>query len=440
MNEEKLLKHIATYSVILMMSVVTFSVGIKYPKESISYASEVTKAPTPTIMLNSVPVIQENIMNNSGKEMIGGEGLYNLPQLISKDLREQLGDNFIAISKPEKLSDNYNFTLEDLSVDRKIIIRIKGIENNSISAMDIHRVYQDHYHYGSIATTIPTPVVSQEDEITISEEEILSQGAIPSTAILSTHEPEPKPEDAVTNFNMEYITTADGTVELVLSINLIKTYAYILDEDENYFFISFVNPHEIYDKIIVLDAGHGGNDSGTSSNQRDYLEKTINLDMTLKLYDYLKENTDIKVYMTRTTDRKLTLSQRVNLANDVEADLFLSIHCNANLSKGINGTEVLYNDKQNTWDSFNSKQFAMICQEELVRAIGLKDRGIVARSQDVHIIGESKVPVALVEVAFMSNTNDMNFLKKDENRTNAAKGLYQAVLKALEKQKEINGM
>lgn len=435
MNEEKLLKHIATYSLILMICVVTLSVGIKYPTESISYASEITIAPTSTVSMNSSPDVLENEKGGNVKEKDEDDVCSDLLKVISKELREQLGDNFIAISKPSQLDTNYTFTLEDLSVDRKIIVRITGIAANSILANDIHRVYYDNYHNGAITTMVP-----MQEEIAIEDEaEFISQEVSTSIELTTTPTPISELEDAVTNLAVKYTTLADGTIEVELTMDLIKTYAYILDEDENYFFISFVNPHDVYDRIVVLDAGHGGNDSGTCSSDSKYLEKTMNLDMMLKLNEYLGENEDIKVYMTRTTDRKLTLNQRVNLANDVEADLFLSIHCNANLSKSINGTEVLYNDKQNDWNGFNSKKFAMICQEELVRAIGLENRGIVARSQDVHIIGESKVPVALVEVAFMSNKNDMNFLKEEDNRTNAAKGLYQAILRALDmKEQETN--
>ena len=443
MNEEKILKHVAIYSLILMICVVIFSVGIKYPTESISYASEITKAPTPTIMMKTVQVEQKMEKEEIVKNTVEEDVYSKLPNTISKEMIEQLGDNFIAISKPETLDTDYTFTLEEFSVDRSIKIRITGIATNSILENDVHRVYYNNYHCGTIASVSPVPsVVPEEDEIEENIESVAQTDEQPNKFLeetpIETLTPTPEPKDLVTNLEVEYTTLDDGTIEVTLTMDLIKTYAYILDEDENYFLISFVNPHDIYDKIVVLDAGHGGNDSGTYSSDFKYLEKTMNLDMMLKLSDLLSENEEIKVYLTRTTDRKLTLNQRVNLANDVEADLFLSIHCNANLSKKINGTEVLYNDKQNSWNGFNSKEFARICQDELVSAIGLKDRGLVPRSHDVHIIGEAKVPVALVEVAFMSNKGDMNFLKEEDNRAKAAQGLYTAIIRALEiKEQEV---
>ena len=68
----------------------------------------------------------------------------------------------------------------------------------------------------------------------------------------------------------------------------------------------------------------------------------------MELKKLLDAQEEIKVYYTRTEDRRLTLNQRVNLANDLEADLFLSIHCNSNPSTSVHGTEVLFNEKQDS--------------------------------------------------------------------------------------------
>jgi N-acetylmuramoyl-L-alanine amidase len=247
------------------------------------------------------------------------------------------------------------------------------------------------------------------------------------------------PTDNVTSIQLTNTVDAISYEKsVILTLDLIKTYAYLLEEDDHYFYIALAKPQDVYDTIIVLDAGHGGQDSGTYSRGYDYLEKDMNLDMLLRLQERLQQHENIKIYTTRTTDRRLTLNQRVNLANDVEADLFLSIHCNANLSKNIKGTEVLYNDKQNDWANFNSKQFATICQEDLIACIGLRDRGIVPRSHNVYIVGEAHMPVALVEVAFMSNISDLNFLKQENNRQKVSEGIYHGIMRSLEMKDKIN--
>jgi N-acetylmuramoyl-L-alanine amidase len=359
-------------------------------------------------------------------EVIGDDVFSSFPYGIDNELKEQLGDNFIAIEKPQGLSEEYAFTLEDIAVDRRINITISGLTNALIDCSQIHRIYGNNYNYGLPIVLSPSPTLMPE----LGEEEVTYDESSLPTMILT---------DNVTSIQLT--NTVDATSNeksVVITLDLIKTYAYLLEEDDHYFYIALVKPQDVYDTIIVLDAGHGGLDSGTYSKGYDYLEKDMNLDMLLRLQEYLQQHENIKIYTTRTTDRRLTLNQRVNLANDVEADLFLSIHCNANLSKNIKGTEVLYNDKQNDWAIFNSKQFATICQEDLIACIGLKDRGIVPRSHNVYIVGEAHMPVALVEVAFMSNLSDLNFLKQEHNRQKVSEGIYHGIMRSLEMKDKTN--
>ena len=94
------------------------------------------------------------------------------------------------------------------------------------------------------------------------------------------------------------------------------------------------------DKIdfIVIDPGHGGKDIGCSASY--HLEK----DMTLKLSQYIKDqledsNPSLKVKLTRNTDIFIPLHERIGIANELNADLFISIHCNSFHQEGINGSE-----------------------------------------------------------------------------------------------------
>ncbi len=155
----------------------------------------------------------------------------------------------------------------------------------------------------------------------------------------------------------------------------------------------------------------------------------------MELKKLLDAQEEIKVYYTRTEDRRLTLNQRVNLANDLEADLFLSIHCNSNPSTSVHGTEVLFNEKQDSIQGFNSRKFALICAEEVCAQFGLTNRGIIPRSSNVHIIGAAKMPVALIEMAYMTNRSDLKVLVNPERQSAVALGIYHAVLKAYEQLK-----
>lgn len=95
-------------------------------------------------------------------------------------------------------------------------------------------------------------------------------------------------------------------------------------------------------RVIVIDAGHGGKDSGATGN--GYIEKN----MTLKIVQNIKTNFDsdplYKVYYTRLSDWYPTLTERYDLANAVNADRFLSVHINSADSASAKGTETLYKD------------------------------------------------------------------------------------------------
>ncbi|EPP6630693.1 N-acetylmuramoyl-L-alanine amidase family protein [Campylobacter upsaliensis] len=98
-------------------------------------------------------------------------------------------------------------------------------------------------------------------------------------------------------------------------------------------------------KIIVLDAGHGGKDSGALSKNKRLKEKDIVLSTTLKIGNELKKR-GFKVYYTRTTDKFINLRDRTKIANDRKADLFLSIHANAapntSRAKSSEGLEIFF--------------------------------------------------------------------------------------------------
>jgi len=97
--------------------------------------------------------------------------------------------------------------------------------------------------------------------------------------------------------------------------------------------------------VVVLDAGHGGGDSGNVGN--GHSEKNIALKVTLEVGKALEKNPDIKVIYTRKTDVFIELHERANIANKADADLFVSIHCNAHSSQA-SGTETFVLGEKNT--------------------------------------------------------------------------------------------
>lgn len=321
--------------------------------------------------------------------------------------------------------------LEELPTTRQLRVIISGITGGeALEDEQVKRIHADTFYCGTPPT--PTPTATP----TPTPKKGTGQAAKTTPAPTPTLSPDDPyyvwRNDVVRAIETTRETAQDGSLTQTLLLTLDKTYVYRLYEDEWNYYIELVRPKDVYERIVVIDAGHGGIDAGTVSESGAYLEKNMNLDIVLRLKALLDERDDIKVYYTRTTDWKPSLRQRVNLANDVEADFFLSIHCNANVVHSLHGTEVLYAAAQNDWEGMNSRRFAQLCLEEMDEHLGLLNRGLVPRDETLTIVKYAEVPVALVEVAFMSNLSDMELLAKEETRQQAAQGLFDAILRGYE--------
>lgn len=182
--------------------------------------------------------------------------------------------------------------------------------------------------------------------------------------------------------------------------------------------------------IIVIDPGHGGEDLGATKGE--LYEKKLNLDISKRLGDLL-EDLGIKVVYTRDKDVDVGLDERVNIANDLDATLFISIHNNYMPNDaGYKGTETLYclpvNVDENKMDG---KKLATIVQKKLVSALKTVDNGIIYRPNLV-VLRKTKMPAVIAEIAYMSNSSDREKLSNENFRQNAAKALSEAVIEALE--------
>ena len=158
-------------------------------------------------------------------------------------------------------------------------------------------------------------------------------------------------------------------------------------------YLDFIDPHDIYDKVIVVDAGHGSHAAGAV--KLGISEKSLNLAIVQqlkKLFDEDKRR--IRVYYTRTSDTNPTLDQRVQLANKANADLFISVHNNSdatgNFTK-VKGTQVMYSESDDA--KLSSKKLAEICLKNVdlevakAKEFGLNssalyfNRGVVLQKQ-----------------------------------------------------------
>lgn len=156
-------------------------------------------------------------------------------------------------------------------------------------------------------------------------------------------------------------------------------------------------------KIVCIDAGHGGRDSGAVNSSR--YEKYD----TLKLANSLKKELEaqgITAIMTRTEDQYVALKERTDFANKHKADLFISLHRNAFTNNTANGVE---NWIYVSADS-NEQRYAALIMSEL-KAVGIQsDRGV--KRGNFHVTRESKMPACLLELGFISNSKDNELLDK----------------------------
>lgn len=162
-------------------------------------------------------------------------------------------------------------------------------------------------------------------------------------------------------------------------------------------------------KRIWIDAGHGGDDPGAIGKTFGTREKDLTLPLALELQRQLQEAGAI-VYMTRTTDKAVSLQDRANLANAVSPaiDLFISIHFNSAGTASARGLETYY------WTTNpKSRNVAEHIHAALLTGMGLPDRKI--RQQDFYVIKNTKAPSVLLELGYLSNP--------DEERTIAEPGV-----------------
>lgn len=211
---------------------------------------------------------------------------------------------------------------------------------------------------------------------------------------------------------------------------------------------------------IVIDAGHGGHDSGTV-NAGGLEEKDVVLDVALRLGRLLRQRLGADVIYTRTDDTFVPLETRTAIANQAQADLFISIHANSSPDTSARGVEVYYLNFTTSADALEvaarenavsdesihqlsdlvkkialddkineSRQFAADVDESLYAGLesgnpGLRDRG-VKKAPFVVLIG-ANMPSILAEISFLTNPEDAQELQEPQYRQRIADALYRGV-------------
>ncbi|WP_270517513.1 N-acetylmuramoyl-L-alanine amidase family protein [Megamonas funiformis] len=183
----------------------------------------------------------------------------------------------------------------------------------------------------------------------------------------------------------------------------------------------------VKNKIITIDPGHGGSDAG-AVGPNGYTEKEGAFAISQKIASILNQS-GAKVVMTRDSDvdvygpnasARNELQARVDVGNNANSDIFVSIHCNAFVNPAANGTQTFYYGS-----SYQGQRLAQSIQEKMIEANGLRDRGI--STCNFYVVKHSYMPAVLIETAFITNYDEEALLSDDEWQTTMAKAIAEGI-------------
>ena len=181
--------------------------------------------------------------------------------------------------------------------------------------------------------------------------------------------------------------------------------------------------NKIKNKVIIIDPGHGGNDTGAMRGNVE--EKDLTLSIALKVQEELNDMGFKNVIMTRSTDKTLSLSERVDIANNNNADIFVSIHINSSVKSEINGIETHYY-------SDNGYNVAKMLHKELIENISTTDRGLF--KSKFYVINHTEAPAVLLELGFISNEQERSMLTSKRRQNASAKAIAEGIYNYLAEQ------
>lgn len=192
---------------------------------------------------------------------------------------------------------------------------------------------------------------------------------------------------------------------------------------------SYVNELPLLGKVIYLDPGHGGVDSG--AKYKDIYEKDINLEISKRLSNVLTEKGAI-VYLTREDDYDLAkpnaylrkrsdLSRRAKLIDDSQCDIYLSLHLNATTSTTWKGAQVFYDDVNP-----KNKELGTIIQANFKKYLGSNRK--LKKISDLFMYKDIERPGVLLELGFISNANERYILRKEYYQKKIANAIIASLI------------
>ena len=248
-------------------------------------------------------------------------------------------------------------------------------------------------------------------------------------------------------------------IQLFLTLFIVHSFCGVIAQNDN-----------LGVKKIVIDPGHGGKDPGTLGTGRyQQAEKDVVLDVAIMLGKYLEsEFDDIEVIYTRDSDKFIKLSQRTRIANEAQADLFISIHCDAFRDKAVHGSStyvmgmhknesnlnvairenssiLMENDYDLEYEGFNPSEpesyialsmyqadyisnsllLASKIQNQFRSRVNRKDRGV--KQAGFLVLSRATMPSVLIELGFLTNNSEEDFLNSQKGKVYMASAIFRAI-------------
>lgn len=180
------------------------------------------------------------------------------------------------------------------------------------------------------------------------------------------------------------------------------------------------NPSEVKQINVVIDASHGGYDTGATS--KDASEKIIVAQITNKIKS-LNKNKNIVLHFTRNSDAFLSLKERTDIINNIKPDLVLSLHVNSNKNKDKSGVELFVSKDSQSYEKSN--EIANSLNEKLVKNHNFKVSEI--KNAPFFILKKSNAPAIVLELGYLSNDGDKKYLTDENQQIKIAESILEFV-------------
>ncbi len=223
---------------------------------------------------------------------------------------------------------------------------------------------------------------------------------------------------------------------IFISLIIFSSIFYSALFQDTYLKTELVSSTPISNHIIILDAGHGRPDGGAISNDKTVIESDINLNVVLKLQNLL-ETSGCKTILTRSDENGIyestaetirqqkisDMKNRVEIANNSDAQLFVSIHMNKLEDSQYYGWQTFYKNKDET-----SKKVAQNIQSSLNNFMKRENKREIKSISKIYLTEHVEIPLVLIECGFLSNQEETDLLKTEKYQDKLAWSIYIGIM------------